>query len=67
MVKWLNSRVKDTGHIPVFDGIFEIIYVIGFVMGSVIRELYVRGYRHNKVAVEIDIVMELYSRVLERD
>lgn len=50
MVKWLNSRVKDTRHIPVFDGIFEIIYVIGFVTGSVIRKLYVRGHRQKKIA-----------------
>lgn len=33
-----------------FDSIFEIIYVSGFVLGSVIRKLYVRGYRQNKVA-----------------
>ena len=35
-----------------FDGIFEIIYVIGFVTGSVIRKLYVRGRRQKKVAVD---------------
>jgi protein-S-isoprenylcysteine O-methyltransferase Ste14 len=35
-----------------FDGIFEIIYVIFFVAGSVVRKLYVRGYRQNKVAVD---------------
>lgn len=35
-----------------FDSIFEIIYVIGFVLGSVIRKLYVRGHRQNKVAVD---------------
>ena len=33
-----------------FDSIFEIIYVIGFVTGSVIRKLYVRGRRQNKIA-----------------
>jgi protein-S-isoprenylcysteine O-methyltransferase Ste14 len=33
-----------------FDSIFEIIYVIGFVLGSVIRKLYVSGYRQNRIA-----------------
>lgn len=33
-----------------FDSTFEIIYVIGFVLGSVIRKLYVGGYRRNKIA-----------------
>lgn len=33
-----------------FDSTFEIIYVIGFVTGSVVRKLYVRGYRQNKIA-----------------
>jgi protein-S-isoprenylcysteine O-methyltransferase Ste14 len=33
-----------------FDSLFEIIYVIGFVTGSVVRKLYVRGYRQNKIA-----------------
>ena len=32
-----------------FDSIFEIIFLIGFVLGSVIRKLYVRGYRQNKI------------------
>ncbi len=30
------------------DGIFEVIYVIGFVTGSVVRKLYVRGYDRTK-------------------
>jgi protein-S-isoprenylcysteine O-methyltransferase Ste14 len=33
-----------------FDGIFEIIYVIGFVTGSVVRKLYVGGHRQNNIA-----------------
>jgi protein-S-isoprenylcysteine O-methyltransferase Ste14 len=33
-----------------FDITFEIIYVICFVIGSVVRKLYVRGYRQNKIA-----------------
>jgi len=33
-----------------FDSFFEIIYVIGFVLGSVIRKLYIRGYRRNKIS-----------------
>jgi protein-S-isoprenylcysteine O-methyltransferase Ste14 len=34
----------------VLDGIFEVTYVIGFVIGSVIRKLYVRGRRQNTIA-----------------
>jgi protein-S-isoprenylcysteine O-methyltransferase Ste14 len=33
-----------------FDSTFEIIYVIGFVIGSVVRKFYVRGYRQNNIA-----------------
>ena len=32
-----------------FDSIFEIFYVIGFVAGSVIRKLYVKQYKQNKI------------------
>ena len=46
----MKSRSKDTGHKFVFDSTFEIIYVIGFVVGSVIRKIYVRGRRKNKIA-----------------
>lgn len=37
-----------------FDSVFEIIYVIGFVLGSVIRKLYIRGYRQNKIADDLE-------------
>jgi protein-S-isoprenylcysteine O-methyltransferase Ste14 len=33
-----------------FDSTFEIIYVIGFVTGSVVRKFYIRGYRRHKIA-----------------
>jgi len=32
------------------DNIFEAIYLVGFVVGSVIRRLYTRRYRQNKIA-----------------
>lgn len=33
-----------------FDSIFEVIYVICFVIGSVVRKLYVRGYKRGEIA-----------------
>jgi len=33
-----------------FDSIFEVIYVICFVTGSVLRKLYVRGYNRREIA-----------------
>jgi len=41
-----------------FDSIFEIIYVIGFVAGSVIRKLYVRGRRQNKIADDREVGLD---------
>jgi len=32
------------------DNIFEAIYLVGFVIGSIIRRLYTRRYRQNKIA-----------------
>jgi protein-S-isoprenylcysteine O-methyltransferase Ste14 len=41
-----------------FDSIFEIIYLIGFVIGSVVRKLYVRGHRQNKIADDWEVGLD---------
>ncbi|MHC4641479.1 MAG: protein-S-isoprenylcysteine O-methyltransferase [Planctomycetota bacterium] len=47
-----------------FDSIFEIIYLIGFVAGSVIRKLYVSGHRQNKIADDWEVGLDMLLLVI---
>ena len=47
-----------------FDSIFEFIYVIGFVAGSVVRKMYVGGHRQNKIATDREVGLDIFLLVI---